>query len=161
MSSDAPANATAPASPVDLLIANATLVATLDDDRREVPGGWVAVSQGVISGVGGAGAEPPARERIDAGGCLVTPGLVNAHHHMWQNLTRSYAPMTTTDFLGWLGALYPLWANVDVDGIYLSTRVAMAELALGGCTTSSDHLYLQPPGAPSFLDAEIVDARQS
>jgi cytosine/adenosine deaminase-related metal-dependent hydrolase len=148
-------------APVDLLVAGASLVATVDDDRTEIKGGWVAVTDGRISGVGTPGTEPPARQRVDASGCLVTPGLVNTHHHMWQNLTRSYAPMTTADFLGWLGALYPLWATVREEDVYLSTRVALAELALGGCTTTSDHLYLQPPKAASLLDAQILAARES
>jgi cytosine/adenosine deaminase-related metal-dependent hydrolase len=145
----------------DVVVGGATLVATVDDDRREVQGGWVSVSNGRITAVGGPGTEPSARHRIDATGCLVTPGLVNAHHHLWQNLTRSYAPMTTTDFLGWLGALYPLWATIDEEAAYLSARVGLAELALGGCTTSSDHLYLQPPDQPSLIDAEIRAAEES
>ena len=147
--------------PVDLLVAGATLVATVDDDRTEIAGGWVAIDDGLVVAVGRPGSEPAARERLDARGHLVTPGLINAHHHLWQNLTRSYAPMTTTDFLGWLGALYPLWSQIDAEGIYLSTRVGLAELALGGCTTTSDHLYLQPPGQPSFLDVEIEAAAAS
>ena len=69
--------------------------------------------------------------------------------------------MTTTDFLGWLGALYPLWSRIDEEGIYLSARVGLAELALSGCTTSSDHLYLQPPGQPSFVEAEIRAAEDA
>ena len=106
-------------APVDLLIAGAKLVATVDDARREIPGGWVAVRDGLVAAVGAPGAEPPARSRLDASGCLVTPGLVNTHNHIWQNLTRAYRPMTTTDFLGWLGALYPLWSQINVDGIHL------------------------------------------
>jgi cytosine/adenosine deaminase-related metal-dependent hydrolase len=152
---------TAPAAPVDLLVADATLVATADDADREIPGGWVAVTGGRIAAVGGPGSEPPARQRIDAAGCLVTPGLVNVHHHLWQNLTRAYQPMTTTDFLGWLGALYPLWTKLDEEAIYLSTRVGLAELALGGCTTTSDHLYLQPPGRGSLVEASILAAAES
>jgi cytosine/adenosine deaminase-related metal-dependent hydrolase len=144
----------------DTVVAGATLVATVDDERREIRGGWVAIARGLIEAVG-TGPEPPARVRIDARGCLVTPGLVNTHHHLWQNLTRSYAPMTSTDFLGWLGVLYPLWSRIDAEGIYLSTRVGLAELALGGCTTTSDHLYLQPPDQPSFLDVQISAAAQS
>lgn len=147
--------------PVDLLVAGAELVATVDDDGREIAGGWVAVTAGRIVGVGPPGQEPPARRRIDAGGGLVTPGLVNVHHHMWQNLTRSYAPMTTTTFLGWLAALYPVWARVDEEAVMLSTRVAMAELALSGCTTTSDHLYLQPPHGGSLLDAQVAAAQAS
>ncbi|GAA1804550.1 8-oxoguanine deaminase [Luedemannella flava] len=158
----APADRTvAGATPVDLLIAGATLVATMDDARREIPGGWVAVRDGRIDAVGPAGTEPAARERLDAAGCLVTPGLINTHHHLWQNLTRAYRPMTTTDFLGWLGALYPLWSTVTEDDIYLSTRVGLAELALGGATTTSDHLYLQPPGRESLVEVSILAAREA
>jgi cytosine/adenosine deaminase-related metal-dependent hydrolase len=150
----------APSERVELLVAGARLVATLDDQERELPGGWLALRAGRILGVGAAGSEPPAERRLDASGCLVTPGLVNAHHHLWQNLTRAYRPMTTTDFLGWLGALYPLWSRVDAEGIALSTRVGLAELALGGCTTTSDHLYLQPPDQPSLVEVEILAARE-
>ena len=150
----------ADATPVDLLIERAVSVVTVDDQRRELAGGWVAIRDGVIDAVGAPGAEPPARDRLDASGCLVTPGLVNTHHHLWQNLTRAYRPMTTTDFLGWLGALYPLWARIDAEAIRLSTQVGLYELALGGCTTTSDHLYLQPPDQPSLVEIEIQAARE-
>jgi cytosine/adenosine deaminase-related metal-dependent hydrolase len=140
---------------VELLITGARLVATLDTERREIPGGWVAIDRGTIAGVGRPGSEPPARERMDARGCLVTPGLINAHHHLWQNLTRAHRAMTTTDFMGWLAVLYPLWSRVTAEDIYLSTRVGLAELALGGCTTTSDHLYLQPPDQPSLVEVGL------
>ena len=149
-----------PSEPVDLLVTGARLIATVDDAAREIPGGWLAIQGGRIAGVGAPGAEPPATGRLDASGCLVTPGLVNAHHHLWQNLTRAYRPMTTTDFLGWLGALYPLWSRVDAEAIHLSTQIGIAELALGGCTTTSDHLYLQPPDQPSLVEVEILAARE-
>ena len=74
----------------DLLVADARLVATLDDERKEIAGGWVAITDGLITDVGGPGSEPPSRRRLSARDCLVTPGLINTHHHMWQNLTRSY-----------------------------------------------------------------------
>lgn len=145
----------------ELLVHGADLVVTMDAERRELVGGWVAIDGGVVVGVGAAGkAMPPARHRIDATGCLVTPGLVNGHHHMWQNLTRAYAPMTSTGFLGWLGALMPLWAELDEEDIFLSTWIAMAELALGGCTTTVDHLYLQPAGRPSFAEAQLAAAAE-
>ena len=153
---------TAPSrEPVDLIISGATLVATVDATRQEIPGGWVSVRNGRIEAVGGPGLEPPAVRRIDASGCLVTPGLVNTHQHMWQNLTRSFAPMTGTDFLGWLDVLYPVWTQVNAEDVYLSTRVAMAELAAGGCTTTADHLYLQRPGTESLLDAQVLAAGEA
>lgn len=144
----------------DLLIHNARLLATLDADRRELADGWVAITDGLVSGVGsGAGTAPPAQQVIDAAGCLVTPGLVNTHHHLYQNLTRAYPPMTDKPLFGWLQSLYPLWASLDTESAYVSAWVGLAELALSGCTTSTDHLYLHPRGAGDLLGAEIDAAR--
>lgn len=143
----------------DLLVEHARLVATVDAARREIPGGWIAVRDGVIAAVGGPGdAPPPARERLDATGCLVTPGLVNTHHHLYQNLTRAYPPMTRAPLFGWLQTLYPLWAAIDTEAVHVSAWVGLAELALSGCTTSTDHLYLHPRGAGDLLTAEIEAA---
>jgi len=148
------------AVPADLLIRNARLLATLDAERRELPGGWVAITGGLISGVGGAAdAEPGASETIDADGCLVTPGLINAHHHLYQNLTRAYPPMTRAPLFGWLQTLYPLWRGLNEEASYVSAWVGLAELALSGCTTSTDHLYLHPRGGGDLLGAEIAAAR--
>ena len=142
----------------DLVISGARLLVTMDADRREQPGGWVAVTNGQVSGIGEAGFEPPAREVIDATGCLVTPGLINTHHHIYQNLTRSFAPAVNTNLFGWLTALYPVWAGLDEEAAYLSAWVGLAELALGGCTTSMDHLYVHPRGGGDLLSAEIAAA---
>lgn len=139
----------------DICVRNALLVATLDDQRREIPGGWVAITNGLISGVGASGSEPTANSVIDASGCLVTPGLVNAHHHMYQNLTRAYPPMTNAALFGWLQTLYPLWSTLDEESAYVSAWVALGELALSGCTTTTDHLYVHPKGAGDLLSAEI------
>lgn len=144
---------------VDLLIRDALVVATMDDGRREIPGGWVAITGSVISGVGVAGEEPAAREVIDAHGCLVTPGLVNTHHHLYQNLTRAYPPMTTAPLFGWLQTLYPLWSTLDEESAHVSAWVGLAELALSGCTTSTDHLYVHPRGGGDLLSAEIEAAK--
>jgi len=121
-------------------------VATVDDDRRELAGGWVAITDGLISGVGDSTDPMPDAERIiDAGGCLVTPGLVNTHHHLFQNLTRAYPPMTSAPLFGWLQSLYPLWtAAIDEEAEYLAAWVGLAELALSGCTTSSDPRRSRP-----------------
>ncbi|MFM7900265.1 MAG: amidohydrolase family protein, partial [Actinomycetota bacterium] len=110
-------------------------------------------TNGMVSAVG-AGTAPPARESIDASGCLVTPGLINAHHHLYQNLTRAYGPMTDSALFGWLRTLYPLWGALDEESAHVSAWVGLAELALSGCTTSSDHLYLHPRGAGDLLSAE-------
>ena len=145
----------------DLLVSGARLVAACDDGRRELPGGWVAITGGLVSAVGAAAdPPPPAREILDATGCLVTPGLVNTHHHLYQNLTRSYAPVVSSGLFPWLSGLYPLWARLDEESAYLSAWVGLAELALGGCTTSTDHLYVAPRGGGDLWSAEIAAARE-
>ena len=147
--------------PHDLVIANARCVATMDGARRELADGWVAIDGGIIAAVG-TGA-PPATATpdglIDARHCLVTPGLVNTHHHLYQNLTRALPAMTDKPLFGWLQSLYPLWRSIDTESVYVSAWVGLAELALSGCTTSSDHLYLHPHGAGDLLTAEIDAAR--
>ncbi len=142
----------------DLVIRHARCVATLDGARREIADGWVAITDGLIEAVGD-GVAPSAADVIDASGCLVTPGLVNTHHHLYQNLTRAFPPMTDKPLFGWLQSLYPLWAAIDTESVYVSAWVGLAELALSGCTTSSDHLYLHPLGAGDLLAAEIEAAR--
>jgi cytosine/adenosine deaminase-related metal-dependent hydrolase len=145
----------------DLLVTGAKLVAACDSQRRELPGGWVAITGGLVSGVGAAADPPPAaRQRLDASGCLVTPGLVNTHHHMYQNLTRSYSPAINGSLFSWLTVLYPLWAGIDEEAAYLSAWVGLAELALGGCTTTTDHLYVAPRGGGDLWSAEITAARE-
>ena len=144
----------------DLLIRNARLLATLDAERRELAGGWVAITGGFVEAVGtSTDPEPAAATVIDASGCLVTPGLVNSHHHIYQNLTRAYPPMTDKPLFGWLQSLYPLWESIDEEAVYASAFVGLAELALGGCTTSTDHLYLHPRHGGDLLSAEIAAAR--
>jgi cytosine/adenosine deaminase-related metal-dependent hydrolase len=144
----------------DLLVRDALLVATVDDERREIPGGWVAVAGGFVSGVGSAADPvPEAAQVIDAAGCLVTPGLVNTHHHLYQNLTRAFAPALRGNLFDWLVTLYPLWARLDEEAAYVSAYTGLVELALGGCTTTTDHLYVHPRGAGDLIAAEIAAAR--
>jgi cytosine/adenosine deaminase-related metal-dependent hydrolase len=143
----------------DLLIRGARLLATMDSGRRELAGGWVAIDGGLITAVGASmEPEPTASQTIDAGECLVTPGLVNTHHHLFQNLTRAYPPMTDKPLFGWLQSLYPLWRAIDEEAVHASAFVGLAELALSGCTTSTDHLYLHPRNAGDLLSAEIAAA---
>ena len=142
----------------DLVIANARCVATMDGARREISGGWVAITDGLVSAIG-EGPAPEAAKTIDASDCLVTPGLINTHHHLYQNLTRAFPAMTDKPLFGWLQSLYPLWRAIDTESVHVSAWVGLAELALSGCTTSSDHLYLHPRGAGDLLTAEIEAAR--
>jgi cytosine/adenosine deaminase-related metal-dependent hydrolase len=150
-----------PHQPVDLLVVGADLLVTMDDDRRELPGGWVACRDGLVTAVGAsADPLPEAARTLRADGCLVTPGLVNTHHHIYQNLTRSYRPATTASLFDWLTTLYPRWALLDEEASYLAAWIGLAELALGGCTTSSDHLYVHPAGGGDLLGAEIAAATE-
>jgi len=145
----------------DLLVTGSDLVATMDDQRREIEGGWIAISDGLISGVGGPSDEPPpAAEILRADACLVTPGLINTHHHLFQNLTRSYRPAVNASLFDWLSTLYPRWAALDEEAAYLSAWVGLAELALGGCTTSTDHLYVHPRHGGDLVSAEIAAAQE-
>ncbi|MEJ7770491.1 MAG: 8-oxoguanine deaminase [Geodermatophilaceae bacterium] len=145
----------------DLLVHGAELVATVDDQRREIPDGWVAITAGVITAIGGStDPQPQAAYVLDADGCLVTPGLVNTHHHMYQNLTRAFAPALTGGLFDWLVTLYPLWSRLDEEAAYVSAYVGLTELALGGATTSTDHLYVHPRGAGDLISAEIRAAEE-
>lgn len=148
-------------APADLLVTGAELLVTMDEERRELRGGWVAVTDGLVSAIGTSADPPPAAARtLRADGCLVTPGLVNTHHHLYQNLTRAYPPMTNAPLFGWLQSLYPHWRHLDEEAAYVSAWVGLAELALSGCTTSTDHLYLHPRGGGDLLSAEIEAARE-
>ncbi len=143
----------------DLLVRNARLVAAMDFQRTEIAGGWVAVTDGLVSGVGLSGTEPAdAARTVDAADCLVTPGLINTHHHLYQNLTRAFRPALDGSLFDWLRALYPLWARLDEEAAHVSAWVGLAELALSGCTTSTDHLYVHPAGGGDLISAEIAAA---
>jgi cytosine/adenosine deaminase-related metal-dependent hydrolase len=145
----------------DLLVWNAEHVVTGDERRTEIAGGWIAVRDGLVSAVGGTGDEPPiAAEVLRADGCLVTPGLINTHHHIYQNLTRAYAPAVNGSLFEWLKTLYPIWARIDEESVYVSAWVGLAELALGGCTTTTDHLYVHPKGGGDLISAEIAAAAE-
>jgi cytosine/adenosine deaminase-related metal-dependent hydrolase len=141
---------------VSTLFANAHVL-TMDDERNEHPDGWLLVADGFVERTG-SGAPPDADVVVDLGGAVVTPGLINTHHHLWQNLTRARAQ--DENLFGWLTTLYPLWARIDEEAEYAAARCGLAELALSGCTTVFDHHYLFPPGREGLLDAEIRAARE-
>lgn len=130
-----------------LLIRDATLLVTMDAQRREIVGGGVFARDGVIEAVGPAGELPEsADEVIDAHGHIVIPGLVNTHHHFFQTLTRAVPAAQDVELFAWLKTLYPIWARLTPEMARVSTQTAMAELLLSGCTTTSDHLYIYPNG---------------
>jgi 8-oxoguanine deaminase len=138
------------------LYANAHVV-TMDDERNEHPDGWLLVDGGFVQRAGD-GPRPEADQTVDLGGAVVTPGLVNTHHHLWQNLTRARAQ--DENLFGWLTTLYPVWARLDAEAEYAAARCGLAELALSGCTTVFDHHYLFPNGGNELLEAEIRAARE-
>jgi len=130
-----------------LLVRNASCVASMDDARREWKDASVFIRGNVVEAIGPAADLPQsADEVIDARGHLVVPGLVNTHHHMYQSLTRAIPAVQDAELFSWLRGLYPVWAGLTPEMVRVSTQVAMAELLLSGCTTSSDHLYLYPNG---------------
>lgn len=144
----------------DLLISGATLLATMDDQRREITGGWIAITNGLVEAIGGPMETPPnALQILAANDCLVTPGLINSHHHLFQNLTRALPSMTDKPLFGWLQSLYPIWRNIGEEAAHVSAWIGLAELVLSGCTTSTDHLYLHPRGAGDLLSASIAAAQ--
>jgi cytosine/adenosine deaminase-related metal-dependent hydrolase len=130
----------------------------MDDHQREISDGGFFVRDGVIETVGTSRELPDqADETLDLQGHVVLPGLVNTHHHFYQTLTRAVPAAQDANLFNWLKTLYPIWARLTPEHIFASTQTALAELALSGCTTASDHLYLFPNG--SRLDDEIEGAR--
>src|SRR5258707_12053084 len=145
-----------------LLIKNAHVLVTMDEQRREIADGALFVRDNVIELVGSTAdlsrLSDSADEVLDLSDCVVLPGLVNTHHHMYQSLTRAIPGAQNHELFDWLTALYKLWAHLTPDMIYTSALTAMAELMLSGCTTASDHLYIYPNGCR--LDDEIRAARE-
>src|SRR5581483_2006560 len=121
----------------------------------EHPRGWLRIEDGLVAGVGGG--DPPERGE-DLGGAVVTPGLVNAHHHLYQTLTRARA--ADADLFTWLRTLYPVWARIDEEAEYAAARSGLAELALSGCTTVFDHHYVFPRGVSGLVEAELRAAQE-
>jgi len=148
------------------LVDNAEVLVTMDAERREFEGGSVLMRDNLIEALGSGdevrrrlsatGLEPD--RIIDASGCVVVPGLVNCHHHLFQTLTRTLGTAGGKSLFDWLQSLYPLWGGMDSESIYVSARLGLAELMLSGATTVADHLYLFPGDAR--LDDEIRAARE-
>lgn len=129
----------------ELLLKNADHILTMDDQRRELHGADILMRDGVIAAIG-----PDlgtTGHTLSAKGCVITPGLVNTHHHLYQTLTRAVPGGQDALLFGWLQTLYPIWSRFTPEAFFISAQVGLAELALSGCTLTSDHLYLYPNGA--------------
>ncbi|MEC3765385.1 8-oxoguanine deaminase [Cupriavidus sp. SS-3] len=150
-----------------LIALNADVLVTMDAQRREIRDGALVAEGPTVQWVGPTAELPPQYRRmvddgsaqvLDMRGRVVTPGLVNTHHHMYQSLTRAVPAAQDAELFSWLTNLYMLWSHLTPEMIAVSTKTAMAELMLSGCTTTSDHLYLFPNG--SRLDDSIAAAQE-
>jgi 8-oxoguanine deaminase len=142
-----------------LLIKNAQAIACMDDAHTELAGASILVRDGRIAHIGNAAdMQGQADQVIDASQHAVVPGLINTHHHMYQSLTKAIPGVQNAELFSWLQGLYPIWAGLTPEMVQVSTQVAMAELMLSGCTTSSDHLYIYPNGVR--LDDSIEAAHR-
>jgi 8-oxoguanine deaminase len=140
-----------------LLIQHAALIVSMDDDDTQWTDGGIYVVDNVIQQVGSTHQLPQeADSKLNARGMLILPGLVNTHHHFYQTLTRNLPAAQNTNLFQWLRTHYPIWAGLTPEAIFVSTKLALAELMLSGCTTSSDHTYMWPNGAS--LDDQISAA---
>ncbi len=142
-----------------MLLRDADLLLTMDADGGRIPRGGLFVRDNVIERVGIMEDLPTEADRvIDASGMVVLPGLINTHHHLYQTLTRALPGAQDSELFDWLTRLYPIWGEMDDQAVYLSAVIGMAELALSGCTTTTDHLYIYPND--SSLDATIRAAAE-
>ena len=142
-----------------MLIDNCALVASMDDQGTEIPGGSILIDGGVIAWVGRG--RPPAAQGaqvLDGRQTVAVPGLVNTHHHLYQVRTRARAQ--EQGLFGWLTELYPVWAELDQAWVREAATIGLTELARSGCSTTTDHHYVFPAGRPGLLEAEIGAAEQ-
>jgi 8-oxoguanine deaminase len=150
-----------PTKPDSLLIRNIHSLATMDSSDRQFQNAFIYVEGGEIKLLGESEPQGLQPTRIvDASGCVAIPGMVNSHHHLYQTLTRAVAAAADVELFDWLRTLYPLWARIDEEAVYIAALVGMAELMLSGCTTTSDHHYLFPAGQTHLIDAQIAAARE-
>ena len=142
-----------------LLAHHAEMLITMDSARREIPDGGLFVRDGVIEQVGPTVELPQTADTVlNMAGHILLPGLINTHHHLYQGLTRVIPAGQNSELFDWLKALYPIWARMRSEAIYISTLTGLAELMLSGCTTASDHLYIYPNDCR--LDDEIEAAQE-
>ncbi|MEO1079245.1 MAG: 8-oxoguanine deaminase [Pseudomonadota bacterium] len=143
-----------------LLMRNAECVVCMDDKNREIRDGGVFIRDGRIEAVGPSAELPNVADRIiDLRGQVLTPGLVNTHHHLYQNLTRLLPEAQDAALFGWLRALYPVWERLTPEAFRVSAQVGVAELLLSGCTSTADHQYIFPN--ESRLDDSIEAVRDT
>lgn len=137
-----------------VLIDSCDVILAMDDAGSELRHGSVLITDGVISWVG-TGSPPHVGEAtvIDGRGLIATPGFINTHHHLYQSLTRVWAQ--DQGLFGWLRQLYPVWAGLDLEWMRAAAGVGLAELALSGCSTTTDHHYVFPSGVTGILEAEV------
>ena len=143
-----------------ILIKNALTLALMDDAGREIAGGDVYIEGPEIKKVG-KNLKVKADTVIDAANCVVLPGFVNTHHHLYQTLTRNLPAVQDAKLFDWLIYLYEIWRRIDPEAVYASTQVGLGELLLTGCTTSTDHLYVFPKkNSGLFIDTQIEAAKE-
>jgi len=142
-----------------LLIRDIHTLITMDAEDRVLRDAWLCAEDGLIRLIG-VGKPPAADKVIRAREMVAVPGLVNTHHHLYQTLTRAYAPAADAGLFDWLRTLYPVWARIDEECVHVSASIGMAELLLSGCTTTTDHHYLFPRGKQLLIDAQIEAARR-
>ncbi len=142
--------------PGTLLLKNCHTVATMVDGAKPLRGVDILLAGGKISAVGPGLQAGEGTRVLDASTCVVYPGFVNTHHHLYQTLTRNIPAVQNAKLFDWLLGLYEIWRELDTEAIEVSTQVGVGELLLSGCTTTTDHFYVFPRGAPQeFLDVEI------
>lgn len=139
----------------DVVLRGAAHILTMNDTDSELVNTDIRISGGMIAEIGHSLDAPVI---VDVAGCVITPGLINTHHHLYQTLTRAVPGAQDASLFNWLETLYPIWARFGPEEIFISAQVGLAELALSGCTQTSDHLYMYPNGAR--LDDSIAAAQE-
>lgn len=143
-----------------ILIKNALRIAVMDNAGTEIENGDILIEGNVIKKIG-KGLKVKAGRALDARGCVVFPGMINTHHHLYQTLTRNLPAVQNSKLFDWLIYLYEVWRNITPEGVYVSAQVGLGELLLTGCTTSSDHFYLFPGGKSARLIDTEIEAAES
>ncbi len=143
------------------LLKNALVIATMNSDKERLEGADILINENLISEIGKGLSEDGVDEVIDCSGKIILPGFINTHHHFYQTLTRVIPEVQNAKLFDWLIYLYEIWRGLTPEAVYVSAKVAIAELLMTGCTTSTDHLYLFPQDQdPQLIDFEIKAAQE-